>query len=61
MIYSGVDRNKIVNAGTAIFVSKRWKNKIESCTFIDERTVTVRFRINQRHLLVVGIIRGRER
>lgn len=55
MIYSGVPQNKRACCGVAILVNNKWKNKIISYSFINERIVTCKFKIDRGHFTVIGV------
>lgn len=54
MIYSGVDMTKRAQCGVAILIHNRWRNKIESYTYINERLVITRLKISRGHLTIIG-------
>ena len=55
MIYSGVEQSARAAKGIAIWVDKKWKNKILGYEFLNERIVNVRFKTERGKLLVIGV------
>lgn len=55
MIYSGVEGNKRASSGVAILIDHKWKTRIESYKYINERIVEVRFRISRGYLTIIGV------
>lgn len=41
--------------GVGILIDEKWKRKIESYVYINERIVIVRFKIDRGHLCVIGV------
>ena len=54
MIYSGVDQHKRASSGIAILIDQKWKSKIESYTYINDRIISVRFKTCRNYLTVIG-------
>ena len=55
MIYSGVEQECRAKCGVAILIDRKWKNKLESYTYINERIVTARFRVERGHMTVIAV------
>lgn len=55
LIYSGVEQTQRAVGGVGILIDEKWKRKIESYVYINERIVIVRFKIDRGHLCVIGV------
>jgi hypothetical protein len=55
MFYSGVDIKKRASAVVALLVNKSWKNEIHSYTFINERIMTIRLKLERGYLTLFNI------
>ncbi len=55
MIHSGVPQNIRAKAGVAIIINKKWKSRIDSYAFINERIVTLRRKIRGGYMTIIGI------
>ncbi|KAJ4431193.1 hypothetical protein ANN_19790 [Periplaneta americana] len=55
LIYSGVEQTQRAVGGVGILIDEKWKRKIESYVYINERIVIVRFKIDRGHLCVIGL------
>lgn len=55
MIYSGVTAKQRAAKGVATIVDEKWKTRIESYAFIDERILTTIFKIPRGQLVVIGV------
>ncbi|XP_022204516.1 craniofacial development protein 2-like [Nilaparvata lugens] len=53
-IWSGVDQNRRASAGVMVLVDQRWKNRIESYSFVSERIIRVRFKMDRGYLTLFG-------
>ena len=53
MIYSGVTQN--ARAGVAILMNMKWKDKIHSYEWLNERITTVRFKIDRGYLTLICV------
>lgn len=55
MVYSGVPQCRRACSGVAILANNKWKNKITSYTYVNERIITTRFKIDRGHLNIIGV------
>lgn len=55
MIYSGVPQNIRAKCGVAILVDNKWKTRIEYYTYVNERIITVRLKVDRGHLTIIGV------
>lgn len=55
MIYNGKPQNERASSGVAILIDKKWKNKLHSYTFINDRILMTRFNIERGHLTIIGV------
>jgi exonuclease III len=55
LIYSGVPQRVRAQSGIAILISHKWKNKIHSYKFINDRIITVKLKVPSGYLTVIGI------
>lgn len=55
MIYSGVPEDRRACSGVTILINNKWKSKIISYSFINDRIVTGKFRIDKGYLIVVSV------
>lgn len=54
-MWSGVEQNRRACAGLSVLVDQKWKNKIDSYTFVNERILTIRFKVERGFLTVIGV------
>ena len=54
MIYSGVTQSKRAQAGVAIYIDKRWKHRIISYNYINERLLTLRLKVKRGNMTVIA-------
>ncbi|PSN40274.1 hypothetical protein C0J52_24554 [Blattella germanica] len=54
MIYNGVEQNQRASAGVAIMINKALKTKIHSYTFVNERIVLARLRVERGFITIVA-------
>jgi endonuclease/exonuclease/phosphatase family metal-dependent hydrolase len=55
MIYCGVDQKVRASAGVAILCDRKWKTKIKSYNYINERIVVAKFKVDRGDLVVIGV------
>ena len=55
MIYSRVQVIKRASCGVAILVDNKWKNKIVNYTYVNERIIVLRIRIERGYLCIFGV------
>lgn len=55
MIYSGVSQEKRACCGVAILIDNKWKSKIVNYTYINERILITRLKIDRGHLTILGV------
>ena len=55
MIYSGVSQEERAQAGVAILINKKWKNRINGYEWHNERILTCRFKIERGFMTVICI------
>jgi hypothetical protein len=60
LIYSGVTQEQRAAAGVAIMINNKFKNRIYSYSFVNERIVTIRLRIERRYMIVIGVCAPQE-
>ncbi len=55
MIYCGVSQQQRASAGVSIWIRKSLKNRIVSYTFINERIITMRFKVDRGYVTVFAL------
>ncbi|PSN46792.1 hypothetical protein C0J52_19145 [Blattella germanica] len=55
MIYGGVKQEQRASAGVAIWIHKRLKNRIHSYTFINERIIMLRIKIDRGYVSILSL------
>jgi exonuclease III len=55
LLYSDVNRNKTAAAGKVILVQQKWKNKIDSYSFVNERILTLRYTTTRGYMTMLGV------
>ena len=55
MVYSGVPQCRHACSGVAVLANNKWKNKITSYTYVNERIITTRFKIDRGHLNIIAV------
>jgi exonuclease III len=55
LFYSGVESSKRAAAGIAIMVKKKWKHRIDSYSFINERILQIRCKTIRGYMSIVGV------
>lgn len=55
LIYSGVPQDRRACSGVAILINNKWRSKIISYKYVNERIVTVRLKIDRNYLNIVGV------
>ncbi|XP_039280839.1 uncharacterized protein LOC111056792 [Nilaparvata lugens] len=54
-VWSGVEQNRRACAGVMVLVDRKWKNRIESYAFVDERAIRIRFKVDRGFLTLIGV------
>lgn len=55
MLHSAIDSATRAQSGVAVTTDKRWRNKIQNYIYFNRRIIIVRFKIDRRYLVVVGV------
>ena len=55
LLYSGVPTNKRAATGIAIMIKAKYKKRIHSYTFINERTLQLRYKLNRGYLTLLAV------
>jgi exonuclease III len=54
-IYSGVEQTERARKGIAIMTDKKWKNTVLNYTYVNERILTIRLKIDREHSTITGV------
>jgi len=55
LLYSGVPTNKRAAAGIAIMIKAKFKNKIHSYVFVNERILQLRYKLQRGYLILLAV------
>ena len=61
LLYSGVPTNKRAAAGVTIIIKAKFKKKIHSYVFVNEKIIQLRYKLQRGHLTLLALYDPEER
>ena len=55
LLYSGADHSRRAALGISIIIKKNWKRKIISYSWINDRIITLKFKIGRKNITLIGV------
>ena len=55
MLYSGASRNERASKGIALYIHKKWEDRLTNYEFVSDRIITARIRLERGNATIIGV------
>jgi len=60
MLYSGVSQKTRALSSVALIIGQKWTSRLTNYSFVNHRIITVRFKTNRGHIIIIGVYASEE-